>query len=158
MSRAETRAADENDREGELDLDYSVLENRSGVTYSSVTDLYQADIFSEEFKLRTKAWEQQQMEEQKQLSEAMFMGSYQPSADLYELVTAKLFLGESKQILANEPDKGKEENLLIYGLGTVLIVMLFLLFLMQYMMKRKKVLQKDVNNSDIDLDEIKSRD
>lgn len=128
-----------------IKIDPSVLQNRS-VTYSSLTDVNGADLFTDKYEQKVEAYDVQREEAYSSAAEHIFVLQMQEYADLEERVKMQLFTEDSGQIIRET--SGRNDGNERVALPVIAILLLMgILAILRYLKNRKGKWEKDVDHA-----------
>lgn len=119
----------------DVNVDPSVLNERSE-SYSSLTDIYGVEVFTDEFTETAEHYQQEQLEKYRKVEEEIFLQFSNTKTDPYSLVKANLFMDDNR-IVKEVPPEGKSEVIAAIPVTIVICIITFLL-LLQYIEKRRR--------------------
>lgn len=128
-----------------IKIDPSVLQNRS-VTYSSLTDVNGADLFTDKYEQKVEAHTVQQEKSYNDAAERIFIRQIQEHTGLEDHVKAQLFTGDSGQIIREGSGRdGGNESIAFPVVGILLLIGIIAIF--GYLKNRKGKWEKNVNHA-----------
>jgi hypothetical protein len=119
----------------DVNVDPSVLHERSD-TYSSLTDIYGVEVFTDEFRKKVEDYQQEQQDTYNNIKEEIFIKSPDADTDPYSQVTANLFMDDN-WIVKEAPPEEKSDVIAALPIVAMVCIMTYIL-LLQYVEKRRK--------------------
>ena len=130
---------------GNIVIDPSVIKERSN-TYSSLTDINGADVFTNSYKARVEKMEKEQKETDKEFGDAVFVKAPNEEIDIEQQVKEQIFTGTTTQVQKEMVINDTSGNELIIPIAGIIFVVIFVIAIW-YIDKRKKERGKyDVDN------------
>lgn len=129
----------------DIEINPSVLEERSE-TYTSLTDVNGADVFTDRYGEKVAEYQQQKQESYDSAAEAVFKEMMRLEPDEEEAVRGQLFMETSGQVMQNSPSSSKAgDTVLLPFIGILMVISTVLL--LHYLKNRRGKWEKDVNNT-----------
>jgi len=126
--------------EGNIVIDPSVIKERSN-TYSSLTDINKADVFTSSYEIKVAEVEKKRKEQTQELEEAIFAKEPNEGADTQQQVKDMMFVGETTQVEKEMSAIEAKNNELVIPIIGIVLVIIFVVA-MRYMDKRKSEWEK----------------
>lgn len=128
-----------------IKIDPSVLENRS-VTYSSLTDVNGADLFTDKYEQKVEAYVARQEKSYSDTQERIFIRQIQEHASQEDRVKAQLFTGDSGQVIREASGRNNgNERIAIPVMGILLLI--GIIVILRYLKNRKGKWERDVDHA-----------
>jgi len=135
----------------ELHLNVEVLERRNTKSYIPLNDLYQMNVFTDEFREAMEHFKEESQMKNVLLQKQIFMGMQSENEDIHEQLVSKMFT-ESRVLIPKENETGsKNKNSPLIFMTVCVAFLLFLLVMLQYYSRKRKESLKHVNDIDFDL-------
>lgn len=135
----------------ELNLKIEVLERRNTKSYIPLNDLYQMNVFTDEFRETMEHFREESRMKNVLLQNQIFMGMQRENEDIREQLVSKMFT-ESKVLIPKDNETGSEnKNSPMIFMTVCIVFLLFLLVMLQYYSHKRKESLKHVNDIDFDL-------
>lgn len=129
----------------DIEINPSVLEERSE-TYTSLTDVNGADVFTDRYGEKVAEYQQQKQESYDSAAEAVFKEMMRLEPDEEEAVRGQLFMETSGQVMQNSLSSSKAgDTVLLPFIGILMVISTVLL--LHYLKNRRGKWEKDVNNT-----------
>lgn len=128
-----------------IKIDPAVLQNRS-VTYSSLTDVNGADLFTDKYEQKVEAYAVQQEEAYNDAEDSIFIQQIQEHAGLEERVKAQLFAEDSGQIIREASGRNDGNDRIAFPVVGILLL-IGIIAILHYLKNRKGKWEKDVDHA-----------
>jgi hypothetical protein len=121
----------------EIKIDPTVIKER-GTTYSSLTDINGADLFTNSFQENVIQYKEQQNLPYTTVQEKVFIKSLENSQDVYEQVKNSMFTSNEIKVVKNNSAKATDEMGLAVPLIGIIFVIVILIMIRYVEGRRRK--------------------
>ncbi len=128
----------------DIKIDPSVLDERNE-TYSSLTDVNGAEVFTDTYEKKVKEYEQKEKQAYQAVQKDVFVQEIYPESDVYTNIKASMFRDTTIQMEKESTSHSQSQSGLEIPI-TIVISLTAILFILRYMKRRKeKRKQKNVD-------------
>lgn len=119
-----------------INIDPSVLQERTD-TYSSLTDINGANVFTDAYEQRVQQYEQNSQKIYNTAQQSIFVAEMTDRGDIYDRIESELFTGTQTQVVKETVISGSDDlTMAIPIIGIAVVVTLILL--VRYTEKRRR--------------------
>lgn len=116
--------------------------------YSSLTDLYEVEIFTNKFRNTVENYQIKEIAEESTIYQNVFIKDLVMQAKNDQLLSESLFTGKIEQTIRTDYKSTQSNHTYYYGIASLGIILLFVVLLTRYYSKKKKEKMQYVVNSD----------
>lgn len=128
-----------------IKFDTSVLQEKDE-TYSSLTDTYGIDLFTDEYEEKVQQIEVKEDQIYQRIEQKLFESNSMSGKDEYEKIQDQLFLYTSSEVKKEEIEKTDSAMGVNIAITGILLILFFFVFFMFFDEKGKRRRQDAINN------------